>query len=148
MFHHRYSLGSRLLIKHTYKEGLTADLFRDPRRQALSSRSPSAVLQSASILQTGILTHVWCPSVYSCNQGNPLDRLALLAREACTPGSNRTVTIRARVLDSLCPHGTHRQQKEALQRKRPMCLNGSFSRRGRLQVWHTSRSIQRCSQET
>lgn len=64
----------------------------DLKKQALSSPSPSVMLQSASISKRGAVIHVWYPNFYSwylvfvaAAQGIPPDCLALEARGGLCP---------------------------------------------------------------
>ena len=67
-------------------------------QRVTSLHSPSASFQSTSIFWRGMFTHIWCPDFTSGDssfgnamQDTPLDCSALEARQACVPGSHRTV---------------------------------------------------------
>lgn len=88
---------------------------------ALTSGSPSAILQSASvswrealhISGTLVLTSA-STLILSAALGMPLDCLALIAREAYISRSYRTVGISEAVLGRLpLPRALYRQQTEA-----------------------------------
>lgn len=123
---------------------------------APSSNSSYAMLHSASISQKGAFIDVWywvftsADSVFmTAAQKIPFDPLALGSLEDCIPGSQGTLTIEEAILgrlalpqitlqDSRLKHTSSLSEKESYL----FCL------RGRLLVWHTYKSLQRCSQGT
>lgn len=87
----------------------------------------------------------------AATQRIPLDCLALVAREACVPGSHETVTIVETVLSRL-PHPGHRtdtrlKHSPRLSVKEAYLLVPEFDHRSRLQDWHTSKGYRRALRE-
>ena len=78
----------------------------------------------------------------------PLGHLPLIIKGACIPESHATVAIREIVLGRQPPpgHCTDWNTPSVFLWKRPICLFWSFSLRGRLPVWLTSRGLRTCSQ--
>lgn len=64
------------------------------------------MLHSNSISEGELLHLSGAVDFVAAGQGIPFGLPALVAREACVPGSHKTITTGERVLDRLAPHNT------------------------------------------